>query len=105
MMSGSTCLRARWLLPIDGRPVDGGWVEISGGRILHVGQGAPPAPARDLGDAVLLPGLVNAHTHLELSGLGGRVGPASMMVDWIRTLLRARRDFVPGSESNRSFSM
>jgi cytosine/adenosine deaminase-related metal-dependent hydrolase len=44
----------------------------------------------DLGDVALLPGLVNAHTHLELSGLRGRVPPAPSLPSWVRELLRAR---------------
>ena len=48
---------------------------------------APPAGAEDLGDVALLPGLVNAHTHLELSWMAGRVPPAASMVEWIRQLI------------------
>jgi cytosine/adenosine deaminase-related metal-dependent hydrolase len=39
---------------------------------------------------VLLPGLVNAHTHLELSWLAGRIRPTASIVDWIRTLMAER---------------
>lgn len=46
---------------------------VDGGRIAWVGAGAdaPPGESVELGDAVLLPGLVNAHTHLELTALRG----------------------------------
>ena len=86
----SEVLRARWVLPIDRPPIDGGWVELADGRIIGVGSGDPPAVARDLGDVAVLPGLVNAHTHVELSWLAGRVPPAGSMVEWIRQLLRER---------------
>ena len=66
-MTGATVLSARWILPIDRPPIDGGWVEISGGEIVRLARGRAPAGARDLGDVALMPGLVNAHTHLELS--------------------------------------
>jgi len=90
--------RARWLLPIDRAPVAGGWVEATEGRIARFGSGPPPGPAEDLGDVAVLPGLVNAHTHLELSWMAGLVPPAASMDEWIRTLLRLRRDGPPGGE-------
>lgn len=82
---------SRWLLPIDHRPLEGGWIEIVDRRIVRLGQGQPPAPAEDLGDVAILPGLVNAHTHLELSWMAGLVPPAASMDDWISTLMRVRR--------------
>lgn len=85
-------LRARWVLPVDRAPIHGGWIEHEAGRILGVGAGQPSGPATDLGDIAILPGLVNAHTHLELSWMFGRVPPAASMDAWIRTLMRVRRD-------------
>ncbi|MCC7008361.1 MAG: amidohydrolase family protein [Acidobacteria bacterium] len=92
--------RARWLLPIDGPPLDGGWVATRSGTVIEVGRGAAPGPADDLGDVALLPGLVNAHTHLELSGLAGRVRPADSMVAWIRAMLAERMAVPPASPAN-----
>jgi cytosine/adenosine deaminase-related metal-dependent hydrolase len=46
---------------------------------------------RDLGPVALLPGLVNAHTHLELSWLRDRVPPANRFTDWVKTLVAIRR--------------
>lgn len=89
-MTPSRVFRSRWLLPIDRPPIAGGWVEVSAGRIASTGHGVPPAGAVDLGDVAILPGLVNAHTHLELSWLAGRVAPAVSMVDWIRALMAER---------------
>jgi len=83
-------LRARWLLPIDRPPISGGWIECAGGRIVSVGDGAPPSDARDLGDVAVLPGLVNAHTHLELSWMAGRVPPAESFGLWLRQIIRER---------------
>ena len=85
--------RARWVLPIAQPPIEGGWVSIEDGVIQALGKGHPPSGAvTDLGDAAILPGLVNAHTHLELSWLSGRIPPAASMADWIRGLMAARRD-------------
>ena len=93
--------RARWVLPIDRAPIRDGWVETdidpdvvrgaAPGRILAVGGGRPPGPPEDLGDVALLPGLVNAHTHLELSWMAGLVPPAESMDAWIRELMRVRQ--------------
>ena len=67
--------RASWILPISGPPIRDGWFSVDCGRVVAVGDG--PANRRrpadeaevDLGDVAVLPGLVNAHTHLELSYL------------------------------------
>lgn len=95
------CYRARWVVPIDQPPIEGGWVRIEGGVIRNVGAGVPDGPAEDLGDAAILPGLINAHTHLELSWLAGRVPPAESMAGWIRTMMAARRE-APHQDDQRA---
>lgn len=88
-----TLLRAAWVCPVAAPPLRAGWVAVHDGRITAVGAGhdAPPAArVEDLGDAVLLPGLVNAHTHLELSWLRGRVPPGPDFLTWVGGLMRAR---------------
>ena len=88
-----TLLRAAWVCPVAAPPLRAGWVAVHDGRITAVGAGhdAPPAArVEDLGDAVLLPGLVNAHTHLELSWLRGRVAPGADFLTWVSGLMRAR---------------
>jgi len=112
-------LRAAWVVPVDQPPIREGWVAVDEGRILAVGgpEGPPPpvrsgdpsafaiasadrrslgggwlgSPAiRDLGRVALMPGLINAHTHLELSWLRNRVPPASTFTSWIKQLFAAR---------------
>lgn len=95
----TTTLRARWLLPIDHPPIENGWIEIADDRIAGLGHGRPASSVQDLGDVAILPGLVNAHTHLELSWLAGRVAPAGSMVDWIRDLIRARAGGPAGGDA------
>ena len=81
-------LSARWVLPIDGPAIEGGAVLIgAGGRIVAVGpEPAVPRPAEavaeEFADGLLLPGLVNTHTHLELSGLAA-TGPEPDFAAWI----------------------
>ena len=87
--------RASWVLPIAGPPIRDGWVAVESGRIASIGRGsvASSAGARavDLGAVAIMPGLVNAHTHLELSYLRGQVPQADAFVDWIRDVIAARR--------------
>ena len=65
---------------------------MANGRVLATGPGRVP-DATDLGNAVILPALVNAHTHLELSYLRGTVPRAERLLDWIRPLMAARREY------------
>jgi cytosine/adenosine deaminase-related metal-dependent hydrolase len=84
--------RADWILPISERPIRGGWIGVEGGVIVAVGT-EPPGDAVDLGPVAVLPALVNAHTHLELSYLQGTVPAAPRFLDWIRGVMAARRRF------------
>jgi cytosine/adenosine deaminase-related metal-dependent hydrolase len=84
--------RADWVLPIAAPPLRDGWVTVHAGRVAAVGAGNCPASCRDLGRVALMPGLVNAHTHLELSYLRGQVPGAPNFVEWIRGVMSARRE-------------
>jgi aminodeoxyfutalosine deaminase len=52
-------------------------------------------PDIDFGDCAVLPGFVNAHTHLDLCGLRGRLGKPYSFVDWLRAVIRHRRSLLP----------
>jgi cytosine/adenosine deaminase-related metal-dependent hydrolase len=92
-----TLLRAAWVFPMDRPPLRDGGVVFSHGKIGAVGDGDhllrthPEAIVNDLGEVVLLPGLINAHAHLELSGLTPGARPASF-VDWIINVTRRSFD-------------
>ena len=87
-----TAYRAAWVCPIDQPPIKDGVVEIADGKIVSVGswRPAPGTQHRDLGNVVVLPGLINAHIHLELSWLRGRVPPANKFTDWVKQLIPTR---------------
>jgi cytosine/adenosine deaminase-related metal-dependent hydrolase len=90
-----TRLGAAWVVPVDGPPIPGGWVAVEADRIVSVGHGnGRDAHAfgalRPLGTVALLPALVNAHTHLELSWLRDRVPPANAFTTWVKQLIFAR---------------
>ena len=83
---------ARWIVPISAPPIRDGTLVEDGGRIAYVGprSTAPAGADRDLGDVILLPGLVNAHAHLDLSVMRGFLEDLPFG-EWIRTLTRSKR--------------
>jgi aminodeoxyfutalosine deaminase len=87
-------LAAGWVLPIASPPIRDGRVAVAAGRVAWVGAagepGMPDAPVRDLGPGVLLPGLVNAHCHLELSYLRGKALGGGGFVPWVESVVSAR---------------
>jgi cytosine/adenosine deaminase-related metal-dependent hydrolase len=85
-------LTARYVLPVTDEPIDDGCVALDGERIVYVGPtaGAPEGPRRDLGDVILMPGLVNAHCHLELTVMRGFLEDLEFR-RWILRLTSARR--------------
>ncbi|MDG3002654.1 amidohydrolase family protein [Paludisphaera mucosa] len=95
MRRGTLTLRARYVFPVDAPPIEDGAVAVEGGRIEWVGPARERAADLDLGDAAIIPGLVNAHTHLELPGLPGDEGrPADAVEDeiaWLGRVMALRR--------------
>jgi len=93
--------RARYVLPAAGKPIEDGALLVAEGRIVAIGQFSElqhhAAELFDYGDAILLPPLVNAHCHLELTDFlewavacGEGAEPTSF-VGWIQRLVRIRR--------------
>lgn len=82
---------------MSGPPLANGTVTVRGDRIESVlPQGARPAD-EDLGNVAVIPGLVNPHTHLDLSGARGLVPPtdAAHFTDWLRGVIAYRRTRTP----------
>ena len=93
-------LRARIVLPVSRPPIHDGAVFISGHRITAVGpwrelQAQVAGPVTDLGEVILLPGLINAHCHLDYTGMGGAIPQQRTFVEWINwiTSFKAEWEF------------
>jgi cytosine/adenosine deaminase-related metal-dependent hydrolase len=92
MRRGTLTIRARYVFPVEGPPIEHGCLTIQQGRIAWVGLAEERQEDLDLGNAAIVPGFVNAHTHLELSPLGGdgRIGQGDE-VSWLRQVVEQRR--------------
>ncbi len=80
---------AEWLLPGDGRLIHRGVLRGTGAVVEAVGPESEVAPAanhRELGELAVLPGLVNAHTHLELTHLRGQLPERRPISQWLYAL-------------------
>ncbi len=92
-----TLLLAEWVAPMDGPMIQGGAIAFDEGRIIAVGQAHsirashPDSVIVDAGNAIILPGLVNAHTHLELSDCDCGPAPGGEFADWLVGMLRRTR--------------
>lgn len=85
-MDKTVTLRAAYVMPHRDAVIEGGQVVINGSKILGVGPVQPevrPGKVLDLGDVAVIPGLVNAHTHLELSDLQGKLPSPKSFTQWL----------------------
>jgi len=93
-------LRARILLPVSGPPIEDGAVIVSGKCIAAVGPWRDLARHRgrkavDLGEVLLLPGLVNAHCHLDYTDMAGLLPPQRSFTDWIKLITSLKAEWTP----------
>jgi cytosine/adenosine deaminase-related metal-dependent hydrolase len=85
-------IRARVVVTMDGPPIDNGALAISGDQIVDVGKFSEVSKRQsnqeivDLGEQVLLPGLINAHCHLDYTCLRGKILSQESFADWIRAI-------------------
>lgn len=85
-------LRARYVFPATAEPIADAAVTLQGERIVAVGRTSLKGEVHDLGNVAILPGLINAHTHLELSDFSEPVGcPGIGFADWVQQVVAARR--------------
>jgi cytosine/adenosine deaminase-related metal-dependent hydrolase len=85
-------LRARTVLPVCAPPIEDGAVLVRGGHIEAVGpyaelHGAEAGDVVDLGHAIILPGFINAHCHLDYTHMAGQLRPARHFSDWIKAIV------------------
>ena len=90
-------IRARIVVTMHGAPIENGAVAVSANRIVDVGR-FDDVKARnagntlDLGEQALLPGLINAHCHLDYTCLRGKIPPQKSFTDWIRAINAAKSE-------------
>jgi len=85
-------LRAKIILPVTAPPIEDGAVFIAGNKIQSVTPWKDLRPhlrgkVRDLGEVILLPGLVNAHCHLDYTDMAGEISPPKTFTDWIAAMI------------------
>ena len=79
----SRVLSADWVLPVEGAPIANGAVAVDEGRIAAVGRSDELGPGAHFADAVIVPGFVNAHSHLEYAVYGGFGDGLADFAEWI----------------------
>jgi cytosine/adenosine deaminase-related metal-dependent hydrolase len=88
-------LRARVILPLTAPPIEDGAVLVTGNKIRAVTRFRDlrriyNEKIHNLGDVVLLPGLVNAHCHLDYTDMAGELPPPKTFTDWIGSITAAK---------------
>jgi aminodeoxyfutalosine deaminase len=94
-------VRARFVVTMDGPPIENGAVTTAGDRIVDAGR-FPEIRSRyagqeivDIGEQALLPGLINAHCHLDYTCLRGKIAPPDSFTDWVRAINAAKAGLGP----------
>ncbi|MBI4229096.1 MAG: amidohydrolase family protein, partial [Deltaproteobacteria bacterium] len=90
-------LTAKTLLPISSPPIKEGALLIADGKIKEIGESKrlrkryPSVNNSDLGSGILLPGFVNAHTHLELGWIKAKMGNFNGFIGWLEQIIEAKK--------------
>ena len=94
-------IRAGTVVTMDGLPIDNGAVAVSGSRITNVGKFSDISTTNsgeqivDLGEQALLPGLINAHCHLDYTCLRGKIPPPKSFTEWIQAINAEKANLSP----------
>lgn len=99
-----TSYRASWVVPVEVPPIADAILTIQGQRILEVRRRRPTEAIgyEDLGDVILLPGFINAHTHLELGWCRGLIPPCDLW-NWFEQLVALNA--LPDADAKRRASV
>src|SRR5476649_979932 len=86
------------VLPVLSSPILRGAVRVEGSEIIAVGSASelvaqPGEAVTDLGACTLLPGLINAHCHLDYTRFKGTIAPKQSFTEWIKNINALRRSF------------
>ncbi len=86
-------LKARIVLPVSSPPIENGVVGLEAGRIVKVGRAEdfPAGEVEDLGDVILMPGLINAHCHLDYTVMRGAILQQKNFPRWVRRINELKR--------------
>src|SRR5438477_4321558 len=93
-------IRARTVVAMDGAPIENGAVAVSKNQIADVGKfdeirARNAGEIVDLGEQALLPGLINAHCHLDYTCLRGKIPPQKSFADWIHAINAEKAKLLP----------
>ncbi|MGB0581974.1 MAG: amidohydrolase family protein, partial [Limisphaerales bacterium] len=90
-------LRARTVYPVSHPPIEDGAVIVSDGKIQAVGGYQELSnndnDEEDLGEVVLMPGLINAHCHLDYTGMAGMIPPRNNFMEWIEAIVSIKANW------------
>lgn len=97
----SAIYSARWVVPVSAAPIENGAVAVEGELIAGVGSQTelverfPEFKLESLGEAIIFPGLVNTHTHLELTAMRGYLENEERdFFSWLKKLTVARLELL-----------
>ncbi len=88
--SSTRTYTARWIFPGTSEPLERGTLTVAGERIVAVEPHGQRRPDIDLGRVAILPGFVNAHVHLDLTGMRGLCPPSPDFTGWLRQVIQHR---------------
>jgi aminodeoxyfutalosine deaminase len=93
-------LRARLILPISRPPIPNGAVVLHAQKIVAVGtwkdvSRLPHRKVIDFGETILMPGLVNAHCHLDYTNMSGLLLPPKRFTDWLQAIVSVKAHWTP----------
>ena len=88
-------LRARFIYPVSAPPIEDGFIRVKGEIISEMGAWSDckdQDEVEDLGEIILMPGLVNAHCHLDYTDFAGKIPPPESFAQWLEAMVSLKKD-------------